>query len=109
MLTMRHPEFQEELHSNVVHAVQVEFRVRQTLSKAKHEATTRGIACWTASRTVSPIILVRLAANRSESRTLATLRDTLLPKLLSGELSVRNLPALSNVDRMDVVESLAGE
>jgi type I restriction enzyme S subunit len=27
-------------------------------------------------------------ANRTESRTLATLRDTLLPKLLSGELSV---------------------
>jgi type I restriction enzyme, S subunit len=27
-------------------------------------------------------------ANRKESRTLATLRDTLLPKLLSGELSV---------------------
>jgi hypothetical protein len=26
--------------------------------------------------------------NDSESRTLATLRDTLLPKLLSGELSV---------------------
>jgi len=27
----------------------------------------------------------------SKSRTLATLRDTLLPKLLSGELSVENL------------------
>jgi type I restriction enzyme S subunit len=30
-------------------------------------------------------------ANRTQSRTLATLRDTLLPKLLSGELSVSNL------------------
>ena len=30
-------------------------------------------------------------ANTHQSRTLATLRDTLLPKLLSGELSVRNL------------------
>lgn len=29
-------------------------------------------------------------ANRIQSRTLATLRDTLLPKLLSGELSVRD-------------------
>ena len=28
-------------------------------------------------------------ANEDQSRTLATLRDTLLPKLLSGELSVR--------------------
>jgi type I restriction enzyme S subunit len=31
---------------------------------------------------------LRTAHNRSESRTLATLRDSLLPKLLSGELSV---------------------
>ena len=30
----------------------------------------------------------RIAANRSESRTLARLRDELLPRLLSGELSV---------------------
>lgn len=31
------------------------------------------------------------AANECQSRTLATLRDTLLPKLLSGELSVESL------------------
>ena len=30
----------------------------------------------------------RVRANEAESRTLAALRDTLLPKLLSGELSV---------------------
>ena len=30
----------------------------------------------------------RIKANKQQSRTLATLRDTLLPKLLSGELSV---------------------
>jgi type I restriction enzyme S subunit len=34
---------------------------------------------------LSPIV-DRIIANRIESRTLATLRDTLLPKLLSGEL-----------------------
>jgi len=33
----------------------------------------------------------KIANNRIQSRTLATLRDTLLPKLLSGELSVVNL------------------
>jgi len=33
-------------------------------------------------------LLVRAESNRAESRTLATLRDTLLPKLLSGELRV---------------------
>jgi len=38
-------------------------------------------------RTVAPL-LAQLRANLHQSRTLATLRDTLLPKLLSGELSV---------------------
>ena len=38
-------------------------------------------------RAVSPFF-ARIQANSQESRTLATLRDTLLPKLLSGELSV---------------------
>lgn len=39
------------------------------------------------TRTMSPLI-DQLIANRIQSRTLANLRDTLLPKLLSGELSV---------------------
>lgn len=42
------------------------------------------------TRTMSPLI-DQLIANRTQSRTLATLRDTLLPKLLSGELSVAGL------------------
>jgi type I restriction enzyme S subunit len=33
-------------------------------------------------------LMAKIKANSNESRTLATLRDTLLPKLLSGELSV---------------------
>lgn len=37
------------------------------------------------TRTMSPLI-DQLIANRIQSRTLTTLRDTLLPKLLSGEL-----------------------
>ena len=32
----------------------------------------------------------RVESNEVESRTLATLRDTLLPKLISGELRVRD-------------------
>jgi type I restriction enzyme S subunit len=39
------------------------------------------------TRAMSPLI-DQIVANRIQSRTLATLRDTLLPKLLSGELSV---------------------
>ncbi len=38
-------------------------------------------------KTVAPL-LARLRANLHQSRTLATLRDTLLPKLLGGELSL---------------------
>ena len=36
---------------------------------------------------VAPLY-AHITANLQQSRTLATLRDTLLPKLLSGELSV---------------------
>ena len=39
------------------------------------------------TRIMSPLI-DQIIANRIQSRTLATLRDTLLPELLSGELSV---------------------
>jgi type I restriction enzyme S subunit len=39
------------------------------------------------TRQAAPLI-TRLLANANQCRTLATLRDTLLPKLLSGELSV---------------------
>jgi type I restriction enzyme S subunit len=39
------------------------------------------------TRKMSPLV-DQFIANRIQSRTLATLRDTLLPKLLSGELSV---------------------
>ena len=40
------------------------------------------------TRTMSPLI-DQLIANRIQARTLATLRDTLLPKLLSGELAIQ--------------------
>ena len=36
-------------------------------------------------------LMAKIKANSTESRTLATLRDTLLPKLLSGELSVAGI------------------
>ena len=34
----------------------------------------------------------QIEANRTQSRTLAALRDALLPRLLSGELRVAELP-----------------
>jgi type I restriction enzyme S subunit len=48
------------------------------------------------TRNIQPM-LDRITANLHQSRTLATLRDTLLPKLLSGELSVaESTSTLSN-------------
>jgi type I restriction enzyme S subunit len=41
------------------------------------------------SRVARPL-LAKMAENERESRTLAALRDTLLPKLISGELRVKN-------------------
>ena len=58
----------------------------QTLASAAMVFPTEDIAD-AFYRTVRPLDLMR-AANDRESRTLATLRDTLLPKLLSGELSI---------------------
>jgi type I restriction enzyme S subunit len=43
-------------------------------------------------RLAKPLV-AQMRNNEEESRTLATLRDTLLPKLLSGELSVGELNA----------------
>ncbi|MBI4027120.1 MAG: restriction endonuclease subunit S [Verrucomicrobia bacterium] len=42
----------------------------------------------TAYQTKAKLLFDKIAANCFQSRTLATLRDTLLPKLLSGELNV---------------------
>jgi len=35
-------------------------------------------------------MLDRIAANEAESRTLAAIRDALLPKLIAGEIRVRD-------------------
>jgi len=87
ILTMRHEVFREELHHNIVHAVQANLSLGM-LSKARVVVPPETIL----RKLFAPIdeILRKISANRTQSRTLATLRDTLLPKLLSGELSVSN-------------------
>lgn len=54
------------------------------------------------SKVVQPL-LARAAANEDESRTLAALRDTLLPKLISGELRVKDPEKLVSKARQGVV------
>lgn len=46
------------------------------------------VAVW--NRSIQPLY-DRIVSNKRQSRTLATLRDTLLPKLLSGELRVKGV------------------
>ena len=85
ILTMRHEVFREELHNNIVQAVQANLSLGM-LSKARVVVPPQSIL----QQLFRPIdaLLSQISANRAQSRTLATLRDTLLPKLLSGELSV---------------------
>ncbi len=48
--------------------------------------------------TIAKSIVAKIRNNEEQSRTLATLRDTLLPKLLSGEVCVADSP--KEVDRL---------
>jgi len=61
---------------------------RHHLSDAKVTIPS-GAFLKAASTLLSPLV-ERIVATRLESRTLATLRDTLLPKLISGELRVKD-------------------
>jgi len=85
VLTMRHKVFREELHNNIVHAVQANLSLGM-LSKARAVVPPEDVLL----KIFKPIddIMSQISANRAQSRTLATLRDTLLPKLLSGELRI---------------------
>jgi type I restriction enzyme S subunit len=87
ILTMQHDAFREELHNNIVHAVQANLSLGM-LSKARAIVPPEP----TLQRLFVPIddILSKVSANRAQSRTLATLRDALLPQLLSGKLRVKD-------------------
>jgi restriction endonuclease S subunit len=84
-MIMRQPEFQTLLHHDIVQAVQA------NLALGKISAAQAVFPPMeTLTRLTAPLValLNKVFENRTQSRTLATLRDTLLPKLLSGELSV---------------------
>lgn len=87
ILTTRHQAFRQELHNNIVQAVQENLSLGM-LSKARTVIPPQG----TLLRLIAPIenVLFKILANRNESRTLAILRDTLLPKLISGKLRVKD-------------------
>lgn len=62
-------------------------RVRAADARAVEVAVPRAEDIVELTATLKPILGL-IAANRRESRTLAELRDTLLPKLISGELQI---------------------
>ena len=92
VMTMRAAAFREELHSNIVHAVQANLSLG-VLSKARSVVPPKE----TLLQMFMPIakLMKRMSATRAESRTLAALRDTLLPKLVSGKLRVKYAERLS--------------
>ena len=87
VMTMRAAAFREELHSNIVHAVQANLSLGM-LSRARTVVPPKE----TALQMFMPIaeLAKRVSATRTESRTLAAMRDALLPKLISGELRVKD-------------------
>lgn len=86
-LTMRQEGFCKELHSNIVHAVQANLSLGM-LSKAKVVLPPEN----TLPQLFMPIadIMKRMSSTRVEYRTLAALRDTLLPELISGKLRIKD-------------------
>ena len=84
---MRQEGFRQNLYSNIVHAVQANLSLGM-LAKAK--VVVPSIPAL--PKMFAPVegILFRTINNRTQSRTLAALRDALLPRLISGELRVKD-------------------
>jgi type I restriction enzyme, S subunit len=87
ILTMRQEEFRQNLHSNIIHAVQANLSLGM-LAKAK--GVVPSISALPKLFAPVEAILFRTINNRSQSRTLAALRDSLLSKLISGEIRVKD-------------------
>lgn len=87
-LTLRSIETKNFIASKVVQAVQANASLANVGDIPVRLPGNDVLKKW--NGVVSPLIL-EYRARLGEIRTLATLRDTLLPKLLSGELSVENL------------------
>ncbi len=85
VLTMQNEAFREELHNNIVHAVQANLSLGM-LSKARAVVPPVEVLL----KIFKPIdcLMSKINDNRTQSRTLATIRETLLPRLLNGELGI---------------------
>ncbi|MEF8753304.1 MAG: restriction endonuclease subunit S [Accumulibacter sp.] len=93
-LAMRQEAFREELHSNIVHAVQANLSLGM-LSRARVAVPPEAVL----SELFAPseALMEQAALAREQSRTLGALRDTLLPKLISGELRIAHRNPVAEV------------
>jgi type I restriction enzyme S subunit len=86
------------LHLYLVQDAMKSFLIGMSAGATRHAITKGHLECTDVLKPSAAVLAAfdkltapwfeRIDANRTQSRTLATLRDTLLPKLLSGELSV---------------------
>ena len=84
-MVVRQPEFQSELHFDIVEAVQANLALGK-IGEARFLMPTNSVLNGFMEQLSDS--LDRIWANRRGSLTLSRLRDTLLPKLLSGELRI---------------------
>ena len=84
-MALRQPEFQYELHKDIVEAVQANLALGKI---AESRLVLPPLPALKYMFSAVQSHLLRVWENQGQSRTLATLRDTLLPKLLSGEVRV---------------------
>ena len=89
-LLCRHPEFRNFAIANMSGTSGRQRVPNDCFANYKLSVPNYGVT--SAFGEIAGSIMGGIKARDEESRTLATLRDTLLPKLLSGELSVENLP-----------------
>ena len=83
--------FQEKLHSKIVHAVQANLSLSVlsgTYVIFPPQEIRFGLFAFVEN------LLLKIQHNNHESRTLAELRDALLPKLMSGEIRVKDAERL---------------
>lgn len=92
-MLLRQPEFQAELHCDIVQAVQANLALGKIADAEAIFPPEDKLP-----ELIAPIesMQKRIWANRRESETLAALRDTLLPRLLSGDLRVADPDSCHN-------------
>jgi type I restriction enzyme S subunit len=87
LMILQQRDFVEALHANVVHAVQANLSLSMIASAKAILPPTNVISSMFAP---AEALIRKREQNDRESQTLAAIRDLLLPKLMSGEIRVKD-------------------